>query len=102
MVKPDTGPEYGLGRIITGLDPEFIEHVTGIKPIRKKSSAPCPKVTCIKTDHGPGCHNYDRHSQLGYTCLIKATSRGEPDRPISCCWYIAKGQTRLTMGELVK
>lgn len=60
-----------------------------IKPILKKSRGPCPKVACI------GCHNYDSHRTLGYTCLIKGTSRQDPTKEGACCYTIAKGQTTL-------
>ena len=58
-------------------------------PILKKHKGPCPEVACL------GCHNYDSHSSLGYTCLIKGRSGEDPTRKASCCYYIAKGQRRL-------
>ena len=58
-------------------------------PILKKHKAPCPNVACL------GCHNYDSKSSLGYSCLIKGTSREDPTIRASCCYFIAKGQTSL-------
>lgn len=58
-------------------------------PILKKSKGPCPKRACLD------CHNYDSNSSLGYTCLIKGTSREDPTKKDPCCYFIAKGQTRI-------
>ena len=64
-------------------------------PILRKSKGSCPKVDCL------GCHNYDSDKSLGYTCLIKGNSREDPTRKMSCCYSIAKGQSRLgTVGAL--
>ena len=60
-----------------------------ITPILKRQKGPCPKVACL------GCHNYDPDSSLGYTCLIKGRSRGDPTKKGPCCYFIAKGQARL-------
>jgi len=61
-------------------------------PILKKHKGPCPKVACL------GCHNYDSEKSLGYSCLIKGNSREDPTKKASCCYAIAKGQTRLGTG----
>ena len=58
-------------------------------PILKKHKSPCPKMACL------ACHNYDSKKSLGYTCLIKGNSREDPTLVRSCCYSIAKGQTRL-------
>ena len=58
-------------------------------PILRKHKGPCPKVACL------GCHNYDSDRSLGYACLIRGTSREDPTRKSSCCYYITKGQARL-------
>jgi len=63
-------------------------------PILRKHKGPCPKVACL------GCHNYDPERSLSYSCLIKGNSREDPTRKASCCYAIAKGQTRLkTKGQ---
>lgn len=64
-------------------------------PILRKSEGPCPKMACLD------CHNYDSDSSLGYTCLIKGTSREDPTIKAPCCYFIAKGQTRLGLGRLL-
>jgi len=58
-------------------------------PILKKHKGPCPKMACLD------CHNYDSDRSLGYSCLIKGKSREDPTIKASCCYCIAKGQTRL-------
>lgn len=64
-------------------------------PILRKHKGPCPKVACL------GCHNYDSGSSLGYSCLIKGNSRGDPTKKGSCCYHITKGQSKLgTVGAL--
>ena len=58
-------------------------------PILRKHEGPCPKVVCLD------CHNYDSDRSLGYSCLIKGSSREDPTRKAPCCYFIAKGQARL-------
>ena len=92
-------PRMGAAHPMSLWDPEFLLDKTGIRPIRRKSATPCPKTTClrVKKEGRPGCHNYDKESTLGYTCLIKGTSPGEPYRVKVCCWYVAIGQ--LVLGQ---
>ena len=67
----------------------FVATIMDKTPILRKSSGPCKKVMCLD------CHNYDSDRTVGYTCLIKGTSREDPTLARVCYWFIAKGQTRL-------
>lgn len=94
--KPEMGAKYPISL----WDPGFLHDKTGIRPIRRKSPTPCPKVTClrVKKEGRPGCHNHDKAATLGYTCLIKGTTPSDPGQVKICCWYVAVGQ--VTLGQV--
>lgn len=68
---------------------DFTRDVTGIRPIYRKHSAPCPKFRCLD------CHNHDPVSTMGYTCLVKGHTPSDPGDKKPCCWAVPKGQARL-------
>jgi len=59
-----------------------------MKPILRKNKS-LKQVRCVD------CFNYDPDKNVGYTCLIKGTSREDHTLASVCRYFIAKGQTRL-------